>query len=968
MRLNGGGGTNDFSAEITETVGSTTTARKSIYGYLVLTGSGATSAVKVNTRNDGTGTNVATLSVSSVYTEGDTAGKATGWSNAYGKVEIPTSNTSTNAATFKAPNATATSNPAQNTYSLSMGNQGDNAMNLLMSVNGATAITIARFTHNKYTAGETAGWSAAYGKVVVPTSNTSTNAATFKAPASSSTSNPAQNTYSLVMGNQGDNATNLQMSVNGATAITIARFTHNKYSSGETAGWTAAYGKVSIPTSNTSTNAATFKAPASASTSNPVQNTYSLSMGNQGDNAMNLQMSVNGATAITIARFTHNKYSSGETAGWTAAYGKVAVPTSNTSTNAATFKTPNDASTSNPAQNSHALSMSNQGDNAVNLQMATNSGTAITIARFTHNKYSAGETAGWTAAYGKVAVPTSNTSSNSATFKTPNSASTSNPAQNTHSLSIGNQGDNAVNLLMATNNGTAITIARFTHNKYSAGETAGWTAAYGKVSVPGSNTSSSTATFKTPASSSTSNPVQNTHSLSIGNQGDNAVNLYMATNSGTAITIARFTHNKFTAGQKDTRDSVSTVPVTLSGGIVYDSGTGKYMQSGTATVTFSNGQTDVTGVDCWGGVDVTAAHTAGQSAGWSSAYGKVSIPGSNTSSNSATFKTPNSASNSNPVQNSHALSMGNQGNNAVDLYMATNSGTAITIARFTHNKYSAGETAGWTAAYGKVSVPGSNTSSNSATFKTPASSSGSNPVQNSHALSMGNQGDNAVDLYMATNSGTAITVARFTHNKYTAGQENCRSSISQVPVVLSGNVVRDSSTGKYMQHGEATVKFSNGQTQVTGIDCYGGVDVTAAFSAGVASVSGDYSTGFTDGQNNSRNSITNVVVSLTGQVSYNSQNGKYYQSGTATVNFSNGQSAKTGLDCYGGVDVSDARANGYAVSTGQISITGLQNASGSSSISGRTSAGGISRPSSQSYIFFSVSVHGTTKNYYISVN
>lgn len=67
MRLNGSTAASNFSAEITETVGSTTSAKKSIYGYLIFNENGASSNVDVNTKSDGTGTAVARISVGSLY-------------------------------------------------------------------------------------------------------------------------------------------------------------------------------------------------------------------------------------------------------------------------------------------------------------------------------------------------------------------------------------------------------------------------------------------------------------------------------------------------------------------------------------------------------------------------------------------------------------------------------------------------------------------------------------------------------------------------------------------------------------------------------------------------------------------------------------------------------------------------------------------------------------------------------------
>lgn len=70
MRLNGVTSASNFSAEVYEIQGSTAIARKSIYGYLILTSSGSSSHVDVNTASDGSGTDVARISVGSLYTAG----------------------------------------------------------------------------------------------------------------------------------------------------------------------------------------------------------------------------------------------------------------------------------------------------------------------------------------------------------------------------------------------------------------------------------------------------------------------------------------------------------------------------------------------------------------------------------------------------------------------------------------------------------------------------------------------------------------------------------------------------------------------------------------------------------------------------------------------------------------------------------------------------------------------------------
>ena len=61
---------------------------------------------------------------------------------------------------------------------------------------------------------------------------------------------------------------------------------------------------------------------------------------------------------------------------------------------------------------------------------------------------------------------------------------------------------------------------------------------------------------------------------------------------------------------------------------------------------------------------------------------------------------------------------------------------------------------------------------------------------------------------------------------------------------------------------------------------------------------------------------------------------------------------------------------GYTSTSHSISVSSVSAQPGSASISGRTNAksGGISRPAANSYIFFTVSCGGTSKNYYIPIN
>lgn len=173
--------------------------------------------------------------------------------------------------------------------------------------------------------------------------------------------------------------------------------------------------------------------------------------------------------------------------------------------------------------------------------------------------------------------------------------------------------------------------------------------------------------------------------------------------------------------------------------------------------------------------DFKVAAGLAYNAGWNGARGKVSLPGSG-SGTSITPKWPSATVDS---QESRTYELVNDGVNAVILrYNSATSGQPnyVTAARFTHNQYTAGETAGessgkttgWNAARGKVSLPGSG-SGTSITPKWPGASYNS---QESRTYELTNDGNNTVVLrYNSSTSGapTYVTSARYLHNKYNAG-------------------------------------------------------------------------------------------------------------------------------------------------------------------------------------------------------
>lgn len=112
----------------------------------------------------------------------------------------------------------------------------------------------------------------------------------------------------LTITDNGNNAVKLQ---SGGTDTGLT-YTHGKYN----AGWAAAYGKVSVPTSTNTGGSISIGVPPSTVDGPTATYTYSVSADN------NYAYIKYGST--TVARTSNSAYSNG----WAAAYGKVSVPTS----------------------------------------------------------------------------------------------------------------------------------------------------------------------------------------------------------------------------------------------------------------------------------------------------------------------------------------------------------------------------------------------------------------------------------------------------------------------------------------------------------------------------------------------------------------------------------------------------------------------------------------------------------------
>lgn len=149
-------------------------------------------------------------------------------------------------------------------------------------------------------------------------------------------------------------------------------------------------------------------------------------------------------------------------------------------------------------------------------------------------------------------------------------------------------------------------------------------------------------------------------------------------------------------------------------------------------------------------VDVSGGGSGQYDAGWAAAVAKLSWPSAGTANSYISIGYPPSTVDGSALSKVYAIL--NDGNNAVKL-----SNNGATYARFEHGKYDAG----WEAARAKVEFPATGATA-SMDIKYPPSTVDGSAVTKTYTLS--NDGDNAVKL-----TGGGYTVAKLTHNKYTAG-------------------------------------------------------------------------------------------------------------------------------------------------------------------------------------------------------
>ena len=419
---------------------------------------------------------------------------------------------------------------------------------------------------------------------------------------------------------------------------------------GETAGWNAAYGKVSLPKTAQTTNAfIDIQTPSSvAGTADPDNTRYTVSVDSS---AAYIKWG-----GVTVAQVSHTQYSSGQSNGWSLAEGKNLIPESTNTGPSMTVKWP---SATYGQQVSHAYTISVD-DNYAYLTWTNSSGTPVTVARcdnattdaqisitgpgwstsrpssgtamadtsiqsatngyltytvtargrskafYSHFTYTTTATyaAGWADAYSKVSLPkTAQTTNAFIDIGTPSSVSGTAAADNTrYTVSADNS--------YAYIKWGSTTVARAANPA--------WGNAAAKNVIPESTNTGSSMTVKWP-SSTAGQQISHAYTISADN---NYAYLTWTNASGTAITVARCS-NATTDAQ---------ISITGPGWSATKPSSGTQM-SGTGIQGATSGYLTYT---------VTArghskafysyfTYTGGSgggsfSEGWAAAYGKVSLP------------------------------------------------------------------------------------------------------------------------------------------------------------------------------------------------------------------------------------------------------------------------------------------------------------------------------------------------------
>ena len=325
-----------------------------------------------------------------------------GWAAAYGKVSIPGSNNASGNFSVGVPKERVDDPADTLNFTVVTGTvTGPNGhANVVMGdVGSEDAVVVASVDIGNW---YTDGWAAAYGKVSIPAANSANGSFGVGIPKSTFNLQPDTLNFTVVTGTvTGPNGhANVVMGdVGSEDAVVVASVDIGNW---YTDGWDAAYRKVSIP--GQGSNAYIDVAWPAPTTGNRTDRRYELV--DDGNNSVILRCNTaprgQQPSYVTVARHNHNKYTAGQTdgetdgatTGWNLAYGKTSVPTGTGSGSSIYVSWP-DSSYNTKKERTYELA--NDGDNAVVLRYnSQTSGTPVyvTVARLTHNKYTAGSTYG----------------------------------------------------------------------------------------------------------------------------------------------------------------------------------------------------------------------------------------------------------------------------------------------------------------------------------------------------------------------------------------------------------------------------------------------------------------------------------------------------------------------------------------------------------------------------------------------
>ena len=159
---------------------------------------------------------------------------------------------------------------------------------------------------------------------------------------------------------------------------------------------------------------------------------------------------------------------------------------------------------------------------------------------------------------------------------------------------------------------------------------------------------------------------------------------------------------------------------------------------------------------------------------------------------------------------------------------------------------------------------------------------------------------------------------------------------------------------------------------------YGQVSTQATYDAGKSSVTLSEawnSNKYTVTSSNSKTKSTTIGLVPSGDGSDNFTVSAYHDNTSSTVKseyiYLVDNSSQKRVEAHWGSSTGTVYGQkSYTSTSHSISVSSVSAQPGTASISGRTNAksGGISRPAANSYIFFTVSCGGTSKNYYIPIN